>query len=139
MEEWNNGMVENPNSYWDWDSKRHYKCRLAGRCSAPEQEMELLMFLDQVEIKFAATNFVELQIQWCCKQSARLRRELSRTLAGRLAGVIMMARLQLKSLFKYTPQPSPARSSALAKASRDGRKIKNLNSNLVFPQKLFRF
>jgi hypothetical protein len=35
------------------------------RCSAPEQEMELLMFLDQVEIKLAVTNFVELQEQQC--------------------------------------------------------------------------
>jgi len=33
------------------------------RCSAPEQEMELLNFLDQVEIKFAFSYFVELQIQ----------------------------------------------------------------------------
>jgi len=50
-------------------------CRISGqerisRCSATEQEMELLMFLDQVEIKFAVTNFVQLQIQWCCTRSA---------------------------------------------------------------------
>jgi len=35
------------------------------RCSAPEYEMELLMFFGLVEIKFAVTYFVELQIQWC--------------------------------------------------------------------------
>jgi len=40
-------------------------CRISGhcrilRCSAPEQKMELLVLFDQVEIKLAVYNFVEL-------------------------------------------------------------------------------